>query len=298
MSAVAAHGQPVSILVAGVREAAGHPSGPRLRPPQTPVWPPTQPGHVCRTPTVRRAVVPEAADGQSADRSLVTTTSTLPQGPAGTRQPWTAADVIADASSRRTREAVGRARCQAQDRRLLRVAAPLRASHADPSPGGRLPPEDPSSGPPADGDRSSISARQEVCPMRHAAPSRPYSRPRTLDRPCEAHTPPPSLRMGGEYAEPSLRMRPIGPSPMGLLACMVDPAAGTFQSAVALACAMRADRAEPAGARARGREPRSSANGQARPARVRCRGALAAATPRRQARTQDPEHGPRSASSW
>ena len=28
-----------------------------------------QPGHVCRTPAVRTAVVPEAADGQSADRS-------------------------------------------------------------------------------------------------------------------------------------------------------------------------------------------------------------------------------------
>jgi hypothetical protein len=40
-----------------------------------------QTGHVCRTPSGRTAVVPEAADGQSADRSgLVTTSSTLPQG--------------------------------------------------------------------------------------------------------------------------------------------------------------------------------------------------------------------------
>jgi hypothetical protein len=46
-----------------------------------------QPGHVCRTPAVRRAVVPEAADGQSADRSqLVTTSSPRPASRCGTRQ--------------------------------------------------------------------------------------------------------------------------------------------------------------------------------------------------------------------
>jgi hypothetical protein len=57
----------VSALVARVREAAG--TCPGGRSPWTPAWPPTQPGQVCRTPTVRTAVVREAADGQSADHS-------------------------------------------------------------------------------------------------------------------------------------------------------------------------------------------------------------------------------------
>ena len=56
---------------AGGRRAVATDIRPGRRPPQTPAWPLTQPGEVCRTPAVRRpvvrAVVPEAADGQSAD---------------------------------------------------------------------------------------------------------------------------------------------------------------------------------------------------------------------------------------
>jgi hypothetical protein len=46
-----------------------------------------QPGHLCRTPGVRRAVVPEAADGQSADRSdpIQLPLPFLRAGPAGGR---------------------------------------------------------------------------------------------------------------------------------------------------------------------------------------------------------------------
>jgi hypothetical protein len=62
-------GPPVSTLVTGVRSAAGHPSGASDRRRHR-HGPRHQPGHVCRTPAVRRAVVPKAADGQSADRSL------------------------------------------------------------------------------------------------------------------------------------------------------------------------------------------------------------------------------------
>jgi hypothetical protein len=58
-----------------------------------------QPGHVCRTPTVRRALVPVAADSQSADRSGSLQLPPLflkagpagglrpPSGPAATRRP-------------------------------------------------------------------------------------------------------------------------------------------------------------------------------------------------------------------
>jgi hypothetical protein len=46
-------------LPSGAADRRGHQHG--YRP---------QPGHVCRTPSVRTAVIPEAADGQSADRSL------------------------------------------------------------------------------------------------------------------------------------------------------------------------------------------------------------------------------------
>jgi hypothetical protein len=53
---------------AGGREADGHPAGPadRRRHQHSHRH---QPGHVRRTPAVRTAVVPEAADGQSVDRS-------------------------------------------------------------------------------------------------------------------------------------------------------------------------------------------------------------------------------------
>jgi hypothetical protein len=53
------------------------------------IWPPTQPGPVCRTPAVRRAIVPEAADGQSADRSgsLQLPLLFLKAGPAGGLRP-------------------------------------------------------------------------------------------------------------------------------------------------------------------------------------------------------------------
>jgi hypothetical protein len=58
----------VSTLVAGVRSAAGHPSRAADRRRHRHRYR-HQPGHVCRTPAVRRAVVPEAAHGQSADGS-------------------------------------------------------------------------------------------------------------------------------------------------------------------------------------------------------------------------------------
>jgi hypothetical protein len=58
----------VSVLVVGGRSAAGHPSkGSDRRRHQHGHQ--VQPVHVCRTPAVRTAVVPEAADGQSAGGS-------------------------------------------------------------------------------------------------------------------------------------------------------------------------------------------------------------------------------------
>ena len=50
----------------GVRSVAGHPSGPQVAA-DTSIGHRHQPGHVYRTPAVRTAVVPEPADGQSAD---------------------------------------------------------------------------------------------------------------------------------------------------------------------------------------------------------------------------------------
>jgi hypothetical protein len=58
----------VSTLVAGMWSAAGQPSGTSERRGHRDDHR-HQPGHVCRTPAVRRSVVPEAADGQSADGS-------------------------------------------------------------------------------------------------------------------------------------------------------------------------------------------------------------------------------------
>jgi hypothetical protein len=57
-----------STAVACGRSAAGHPSGTADRRRHRHGHR-HQPGQLCRTPSVRRVVVPEAADGQSADRS-------------------------------------------------------------------------------------------------------------------------------------------------------------------------------------------------------------------------------------
>jgi hypothetical protein len=65
-------GPPVSALVAGVREAAGPVLARDHRR--------HRPGHVCRTPSVRTAVVPEAADGQSAGGSSSLQLLYSPQG--------------------------------------------------------------------------------------------------------------------------------------------------------------------------------------------------------------------------
>jgi hypothetical protein len=75
----------VSTLVAGGRTLAGHPSGASDRRGHQHGHR-RQRGHVCRTQPVRTVVIPEAADGQSADRSLITTSSTLLKaGPEGGR---------------------------------------------------------------------------------------------------------------------------------------------------------------------------------------------------------------------
>jgi hypothetical protein len=73
-------GPPVSTLLAGVRSVAGHPSGPR-----TPAWPST-PAWPCLLDTsCPEGGRPEAADGQSADRSgsLHLPLLFLKAGPAG-----------------------------------------------------------------------------------------------------------------------------------------------------------------------------------------------------------------------